>query len=242
MRPWRPGNPRLKTLALHAPLPHAEEVDSAAGEAVLIADPEEASRMALARILRGAGYHVLQADTGEGALKLARSMMPVAVILEVPLPGLSGYEVCQTLRTELGSTMPVLFLSGVRTEWYDRIAGLLLGADDYMVKPYAAGELIARLARLIRRSRVSAPRTAHELTRRELEVLNLMGEGLRHEQIARRLFISPKTVATHVEHILRKLAVRSSTEAIVVAFREEILRFDQPLGRGARPPEDEPEP
>jgi DNA-binding NarL/FixJ family response regulator len=198
-------------------------VEAANGEAVLVADPDDASRMAVARILRSAGYDVRQADTGETALDLARSTMPVAVILEVSLPGLSGYEVCQTIRTEIGSALPILILSGVRTEWYDRIAGLLLGADDYMVKPFASGELLARLARLIDRSRSGAVRAAHDLTPRELEVLGLMSEGLRQEQIGRRLFISPKTVATHVEHILRKLAVRSSTEAIAVAFREEIL-------------------
>jgi DNA-binding NarL/FixJ family response regulator len=201
----------------------------------LIADAEETSRMALARILRSAGYAVQQAETGEAALNIARSTMPAAIILEVPLPGLSGYEVCQTLRSEIGSVLPVLFLSGVRTEWYDRIAGLLLGADDYMVKPYAAGELLARLGRLIDRSRIAAPRAAHDLTRRELEVLNLMGEGLRHEEIANRLFISPKTVATHVEHILRKLDVRSSTEAIAVAFRQEILGRGPPLTSAGRP-------
>jgi DNA-binding NarL/FixJ family response regulator len=214
-------------------------VEAATGEAVLIADADETSRMALARVLRGAGYAVQQADTGEAALNIVRSTMPVAIILEVPLPGMSGYEVCHKLRSEAGCVLPVLFLSGVRTEWYDRIAGLLLGADDYMVKPYAAGELLARLARLIDRSRVAAPRAVHDLTRRELEVLNLMGEGLRHEQIARRLFISPKTVATHVEHILRKLAVRSSTEAIAVAFRQEILGRGQPFsptGRSEKEP------
>jgi DNA-binding NarL/FixJ family response regulator len=211
-------------------------VDTGKREAVLIADADEASRDTLARVLRAAGYDVQQAETGEAALNIARATMPAAVILEVPLPGLSGYEVCHTLRSEVGRALPVLFLSGVRTEWYDRIAGLLLGADDYMVKPYAAGELLARLARLIDRARVPAPRGVHDLTPRELEVLGLMGEGLRHEQIARRLFISPKTVATHVEHILRKLAVRSSTEAIAVAFRQEILGPPQPLPHTARHP------
>jgi DNA-binding NarL/FixJ family response regulator len=204
-------------------------VDVGRREAVLIADADETSRMTLARTLRSAGYDVQEAETGEAALSIARSTMPVAVVLEVPLPGLSGYEVCYALRSEIGRVLPVLFLSGVRTEWYDRIAGLLLGADDYMIKPYAAGELLARLARLVERARVTAPRAVHALTPRELEVLGLMGEGLRHEQIARRLFISPKTVATHVEHILRKLAVRSSTEAIAVAFREEILGRVPPI-------------
>ena len=203
---------------------------------MLIADADETSRETLARVLRAAGYDVQQAETGESALSIARSTMPSAVILEVPLPGLSGYEVCHTLRSEVGRVLPVLILSGVRTEWYDRIAGLLLGADDYMVKPYAEGELLARLARLIERARVALPRGVHDLTPRELEVLGLMGEGLRHEQIARRLFISPKTVATHVEHILRKLAVRSSTEAIAVAFRQEILGSAPPLPHTARHP------
>jgi DNA-binding NarL/FixJ family response regulator len=211
-------------------------VDAGKHEAVLIADADETSRSTLGRVLRSAGYGVQEAETGEGALGIARSTMPVAVILEVPLPGLSGYEVCHTLRSEVGRALPVLFLSGIRTEWYDRIAGLLLGADDYMVKPYAAGELLARLARLIERARVTAPRAAHDLTPREFEVLGLMSEGLRHEQIARRLFISPKTVATHVEHILRKLAVRSSTEAIAVAFRQEILGSAPPLSHSARHP------
>jgi DNA-binding CsgD family transcriptional regulator len=61
------------------------------------------------------------------------------------------------------------------------------------------------------------------LTKREEEVLELMSEGLRQSEVARRLFISPKTVATHVEHILRKLGVRSSTEAVAVAYREELI-------------------
>jgi DNA-binding NarL/FixJ family response regulator len=72
-------------------------------------------------------------------------------------------------------------------------------------------------------------RGARRLTKRELEVLDLLGEGLRHEDIARRLFISPKTVATHVEHILRKLDVRSRAEAIAVAYREDILQPPTPL-------------
>jgi DNA-binding NarL/FixJ family response regulator len=137
--------------------------------------------------------------------------------------------VCQALKSEFGNDLPVMFLSGTRTESYDRVAGLLLGADDYLVKPYAAGELIARLMNLVRRTRSHVLGHARNLTKRELEVLDLLGEGLRHEDIARRLFISPKTVATHVEHILRKLNVRSRAEAIAVAYREEILHPPTPL-------------
>jgi DNA-binding NarL/FixJ family response regulator len=191
---------------------------------VVIADPEQSQRQTLAQALTNVGFRVLQAETGEEALALARRTGPGAVILEVPLGNVSGYEVCHSLRAELGPDLPIIFLSGARTEPYDRVAGLLLGADDYLVKPYANGELIARLTNLYRRSRSRSLGEARRLTKRELEVLDLLGQGLRHGDIARRLFISPKTVATHVEHILRKLGVRSRAEAIAVAYREEILQ------------------
>jgi DNA-binding NarL/FixJ family response regulator len=207
------------------------------GETVVIADADEQSRTALARVLRGAGYRVLQSETGDGALALARSSDPSVVILEIPLPGVSGYEVCHVLKTELGGRVPVVFISGSRTETYDRVAGLLLGADDYVVKPYAAGEVLARLTNLIRRSRSRASDAARRLTKREHEILHLMGDGLRHDEIARRLFISPKTVATHVEHILRKFDVNSKTEAIALAYREEILRPRVSRRAGALPPD-----
>jgi DNA-binding NarL/FixJ family response regulator len=211
------------------------------GETVLIADADERARATLARVLRSAGYRVLQSDTGDGALALARSGEPAAVILEIPLPGVSGYEVCQVIKSELGGQVPVVFLSGSRTETYDRVAGLLLGADDYVIKPYSAGEVLARLTNLIRRSHSRVSDVARRLTKREHEVLDLMGDGLRHEEIARRLFISPKTVATHVEHILRKFDVNSKTEAVALAYREEILR-PRPATRSIVAPEPPPPP
>jgi DNA-binding NarL/FixJ family response regulator len=191
---------------------------------VVIADADQDQRHALAGTLTRAGFRVVHAETGEQALELARTQSPGAVILEVPLGGLSGYEVCHSLRAELGPDLPIMFLSGARTQSYDRVAGLLLGADDYLVKPYTDGELIARLMNLYRRSRARTLGEARRLTKRELEVLEMLGEGLRHEDIARQLFISPKTVATHVEHILRKLGVRSRAEAIAIAYREAILQ------------------
>ena len=139
------------------------------------------------------------------------------------MDGLCGYEVCRTLKEDPSFDAPVLFISRVRTEPYDRIAGLLLKADDYIVSPYLPGELLARLHNLVARTRLqtSAPRL--HLTNRENEILDLMGDGLRHTEIARRLFISPRTVGTHVDHILRKLGVRSSVEAVSVAYRAGII-------------------
>ena len=191
-------------------------------DTVLIADQDADSRGRLAELLRTAGYGVLEADRGDQALELARSTAPAAVLTDIPLAGLCGYELCHLMKSDPSMRIPVVFVTAVRTESYDRIAGLLLKADDYIVKPYADGELLARLANLIR-AQTSAATPASKLTRREEEVLELMSDGLRHSEIARRLFISPKTVATHVEHILRKLRVRSKTEAVVVAYREELL-------------------
>jgi DNA-binding NarL/FixJ family response regulator len=188
---------------------------------VLVVDEDEACRQLLARTLGTHGYSVLEAGSGEEALELARCHELVAAILEIPLAGLSGYELCQQLKAEHGPDVAVIFLSGVRTEPYDRVAGLLVGGDDYLIKPFSPGELVTRLGKLVRR--LETRPAGAQLTRREREILELMGHGLPHAEIARRLFISPKTVATHVEHILRKLGVRSRAQAVAVAYREGIL-------------------
>jgi twitching motility two-component system response regulator PilH len=193
------------------------------GETVLIADPDEHARAELTTLLAGDGYAVVETDRGDDALAVARSLNPAAVITEIPLEGLCGYELCRTLKSDPAFDVPVIIVSRVRTEPYDRIAGLLLKADDYIVSPYLPGELLARLANLIGRARSRVAGTQWQLTGRESEILGLMGDGLRHVDIAQRLFISPKTVATHVEHILRKLSVRSSRQAVAVAYREGLI-------------------
>jgi DNA-binding NarL/FixJ family response regulator len=192
-------------------------------DAVLIADPDVEARERLARVLRAAGFRVVEAGDGSEALVKARACWPVAAILEIPLGTISGYEVCRTLKAELGPELAVIFLSGARTESFDRVAGLLIGADDYVTKPSADGEVLARVRIVTDRMRPAAAIAHGRLTRREHEVLTLLGEGLRWGDIAERLFISPKTVATHVENIRRKLGVSSRAEAIAVAYRDHLL-------------------
>ena len=195
------------------------------GDTVLVADPDESPRTLLSGVLRNAGYVPLEAASGDEGLELARANAPVAAILEIPLPGLSGYELCTALKVEFGADMPVIFLTGSRTESYDRVAGLLLGADDYVTKPYSAGELLVRLRNLLHRhADPDASRFARRLTKREHQVLTLMAEGLQHDEIGQRLFISPKTVASHVEHILHKLGARGRAQAIAIAYHHRILR------------------
>ncbi len=200
-------------------------------DVVLIADPDAEARKPLARVLVNAGFRVVEASDGSEALTMAREIWPVAVILEIPLGTLCGYEVCRTLKADLGQELVVIFLSGARTETYDRVAGLLMGADDYVTKPSAPDEVLARL-RIATRRAAPEPTLSGRLTRREHEVLNLLAEGLKWVQIAERLVISPKTVATHVGNIRRKLGVTSRAEAIAVAYRDQLLI---PPGPGAAP-------
>src|SRR6185503_10903081 len=130
-------------------------------------------------VLTRVGYAAIPAASGEEALKLARRQHPRVVVLEICLGEICGYEVCRTLRAEFGHDLSIIFLSATRTESFDRVAGLLIGADDYLVKPFAPDELVARVEALVRRGgptqSVGGP---SGLTRREQEVLAVLAEGL----------------------------------------------------------------
>jgi DNA-binding NarL/FixJ family response regulator len=190
---------------------------------ILIADGDSDTRSLVAGVLEQAGYETVAAMSGDEILDAARRKLPRLVILEVALPGLSGYEVCHQLRNEFGEALPIVFLSGDRTEPFDRVAGFLIGADDYLVKPFAPDELLARVRRLARRTAPVPPAVASKLTNREMEVLRLLAEGLEQDEIARQLFITRKTVGTHIENIMRKLGVRSRAQAVAVAYREDLV-------------------
>ncbi len=113
-------------------------------------DDDRAVREALRRALTLAGYEVQLAEDGEAALDRLVEEVPGAVVLDVGLPGIDGLEVCRRIR-RMGSRVPVLILTA-RDAVSDRIDGLDVGADDYMVKPFDVGELQARLRALLRRA------------------------------------------------------------------------------------------
>jgi two-component system nitrate/nitrite response regulator NarL len=190
---------------------------------VLIVDDDASLRALVARLLEGAGYATSAAASGEQALAWAAAARPRAVVLDVRLPGISGYEVCRELRGRYGDALPILFVSGERVESFDRVAGLLLGADDYLVKPFAPDELLVRVAKLIGRRASAANGSGARLTDRELQVLRLLADGRRQPEIAGELVISPKTVGTHVERILGKLGAHSRAQAVALAYRDRLL-------------------
>src|SRR2546423_14814123 len=100
--------------------------------------------------LRHLGFEVESAATGREALAAAVSDPPAVIVLDVMLPDLDGFEVCRRLRTE-GSRTPVVFLTA-RDGTQDKVRGLTLGGDDYLVKPFSLEELVARIQAVLRRS------------------------------------------------------------------------------------------
>ncbi|MFJ1702873.1 response regulator transcription factor [Kitasatospora sp. NPDC088346] len=199
---------------------------------VLVVDDDAAIRRSLERGLRLSGFTVLLAEDGRAALRLLAETPADVLVLDVSMPGLSGTEVCRTLRAARDDT-PVLMLSAL-DETADRVAGLQAGADDYLVKPFALEELVLRLHALLRR-RPAAPgdllrvgpltidpatRQARwddcelRLTRREFELLTHLARNvgivLRRDQLLDRVWgydfeVRSDAVDTFISYLRRKL-------------------------------------
>jgi two-component system response regulator MprA len=134
---------------------------------LLIAEDDRGVRESLARALQYEGYEVVVAADGREAMQVARLGSIDALVLDVMMPELDGLEVARKLRLE-GNRIPILMLTA-RHEISDRVAGLEAGADDYLVKPFALDELLARLKALLRRSSLSPPETRLRLADLELD-------------------------------------------------------------------------
>ncbi len=123
---------------------------------VLVVEDEPLARLSIRAALLKDGFKVLEAESGEEALGLFdRSPSPDVVILDIGLPGLNGFEVCQKIREKREDTA-ILMLTA-RADPADKITGLTLGADDYLVKPFNPGELVARIRAVLRRSAQRSP-------------------------------------------------------------------------------------
>jgi DNA-binding response OmpR family regulator len=140
------------------------------GERILYIEDERAVARGLTYALTNEGFDVTWVETGQEALEVARSRDPHLILLDIRLPDISGYDVCRQLRAE-GKRQPILMLTA-RDEELDKVLGLELGADDYVVKPYGLRELISRIRALLRRAygELAAASTGDRLTLGEIEI------------------------------------------------------------------------
>jgi DNA-binding NarL/FixJ family response regulator len=114
----------------------------------------------------------------------------------------------------------------------DRAAGILVGGDDYLVKPVHPEELLARLQRLLHPRRRSDNGVVAELTSREVEVLQLVAEGWPPAEVADKLSISRKTVSSHMQRVFTKLHVHTRAQAVAVAYEAGLIRVTANGGDG----------
>jgi two-component system, OmpR family, alkaline phosphatase synthesis response regulator PhoP len=117
------------------------------GGPILVVDHDDSVRVLVSSLLESAGFAVAEAATGEAALALAGAVGPTLALVDVFLPGLSGYELCHRLKTELG--VPVVLVSRPSRESLDEVAGMLVGADACVSKPFAPDDLLDRVRQVL---------------------------------------------------------------------------------------------
>ena len=214
---------------------------------VLVVDDDTTLRMALTRYLEKRGYSVQNAASGAEALEAFEQDPPDLVVSDVMMPEMDGFEFCRRLRaTRSGQLVPFIFLSS-RGEVDARVQGHSIGADDYLIKPFEPKELLAKIDSQLERSRRfhseivrlmqryvpeetadsprSTPPDALPLTPAEEKVFWEVVQGYTNKQIGDHLFISPRTVQTHLSNILSKLELENRSQLVRFAFE-----------RGYKPP------
>ena len=195
---------------------------------VLVVDDEPGFRRFVSTLLERVPLPIVEASSGTEALEAAGDTRPSLVVVDVRLPDMSGLEVCRELHEKLGDDLPVILVSGEKMDSLDRSAGLLLGADDYFVKPVEPSHFMGRVRRLVRPARRNGSAAhvnggSHAVTPRQREVLALLAEGKSRSEIAEKLVISPRTVGSHIQHLLTKFGVHSQAQMVAAAYREGLI-------------------
>lgn len=205
---------------------------------ILVVDDEQDMRGLIELHLQKAGFDVLHAENGEEAMKMVYSFSVDLILLDVMMPGKSGFEVCQDLREF--TLVPIIFLTALDAKT-DLVKGLTLGGDDYVIKPFTAIELLARIDAILRRTGkvskdnklikgiiVNDPTSRQilrndqkiNLTLKEYELLHLFmeneGRAFSREQLLERLWGldyegGTRTVDTHIKTLRLKLGVVAGT-------------------------------
>ncbi|RCW76463.1 response regulator [Pseudorhodoferax soli] len=222
---------------------------------VVLADDHRIVRDGLCALLaRETDIEVVgQADDGLAAVRLARQLQPDVVVTDVSMPGLNGVEAIRRIRAD-APAVRVLCLS-VHAESRMVLAVLEAGASGYVLKDdsyddlalairkamsdqvHLSAELVGLVVNAVRgRGQPHQDGHASVLTPREREMVQLLSEGLSTQQIADRLHVSPKTVATHREHVMQKLEICSLAELTRFALREGLSSLELPWRTSARMP------
>ena len=223
---------------------------------ILIVDDEPAIVRVVQDELAFEGFAVESAADGVAGLAKAREWRPAVLLLDLMLPGMNGFEVCRELRRDLTSVWIIMLT--VRNQEVDRVRGLELGADDYVVKPFSLRELIARVKVGLRRERTAATAVAgfgdvevdhraHRvsrrgvavaLTRKEFQILELLlrrpGEVITREEFldtiwGKEVYVTPRTIDTHIATLRKKLEADAENPRYLVGIRGVGYRFDADL-------------
>jgi DNA-binding NarL/FixJ family response regulator len=204
---------------------------------ILIVDDDATLRTALSRYLSKRGYAVLDAASAIEALALFEADPADLIVSDVLMPEMDGFEFCRRLRvTRLGQLVPFIFLSS-KAEVEDRVQGHSIGADDYVIKPFEPRELLAKIeaqlersrrthaeiVRLMQQSTIAPPPEVTlpnplPLTPAEEKVFWEVIQGYTNKQIGEHLFVSPRTVQTHLSNILNKLQLENRSQLVRYAF------------------------
>lgn len=179
-------------------------------EKILIVDDEPHIVNFVRAYLQREGYPVLEANDGEEALALWREHRPDLVVLDILMPRLDGLEFCREVRRE--SRVPIIILSA-RSDEEDRVTGLELGADDYMVKPFSPRELVARVRSLLRRRRECAAEEA------------IVAGPLTVDRRSHRVFLKGEEIPLTPMELAVLTALASNPD--IVLTREELIRMTQ---------------
>lgn len=198
---------------------------------ILLVEDDEMIRELVRLYLEANHFGVWEAENIREAITTLHQKQPDLIVLDILLSDGSGLELCQSLR-ESGSEIPVLFLT-CKDDSEDMIAGLDLGGDDYMTKPFDPNILVSRIKAILRRRGVqekkdSAKSTREELierlTKREIEMLTLIKAGYTNQEIALHYQISIGTVKGYNNQLFGKLGAKNRTHAIMLASEIGLLR------------------
>ena len=194
---------------------------------LLLVDDDPNLILLVTDYLKLQGYRVLTAENGIQALEIIEIITPDLILCDIIMPEMDGYSLVSKIRSDLEKQwIPVIFLSA-KGQSNDRIRGLEIGADVYVVKPFEPDELVAqirsslsqteRLMHYSKRSTASRDPLFElskniELTQTELKVIQLLAQGLPNKEIAERLNVGQRTIESHVSNMLSKTSLTNRTE------------------------------